>query len=951
MAIEMDTDVISLICDKAHGMNRQIQNKVIASVTIDDLRNPENKYTHKKGFESVKDYSDLIESHYWYVKDLPDMFSFNLYTRDEGKKNTYYIIIDVDTSRLTDEIIDKYKTQLSKMCSEHHTYLKVIADNDFSVGNEILHRKETIKGNVSDIIAHVMDNAPYIDKDMIKQPDFMSLELFSYQKKTIQWLLNKEKEYPQLNYFIEKPIILGKFMFDPYDKEIKPSDSLNTLQFRGGGLVDDVGLGKTVQIITTALINRLDDIKYIQKGSDYFHSKATVVLCPNHLCGQWEREIIGYLKKDHKFKILKLRTKRDFDKYSYLDFLSADIIIISFTFLGNKVFTDKWGKGLPTTTYFKSTDFDTNIAKEHMDSYREGLMKNPFATLNDKGPILMAIKWHRLIVDEFHEVYANDDYTYIRNILPLIDARYKWSVTATPFANNDNLFNVLNFVTHYQVNKKDILNSPDVIDYLCTKCFRRNTKANVKNEYKLPPMDEEIIWLKFTQTERMMYNAYLANHANNKYDVYLRQLCCHPGIAQETKDKLSNCKSLKDIERIMVSHYKGEVEAQEEVLRKQRKRIKKSNKLIYKAIEAHKKKEEIAIDAESDDEDDDGIDDDIDPYIIDDSIKPETREQMQLAITEEFGTKETMLVKNLKERVKKQWEKYGVETNIYNGKNATYTFFNNVVNRIKDIADVDDSDEIVDDVDDEELDDDDFEEIEEEMCMICMNDILEDDISVTKCGHLFCFACIEAYISKTPRCPTCNKGMNAHDVFKVSYEKKKKPTTVEEKDKQALIDKVGTKLANMILFLKKKDKHTIIFSQWNDLLEKVGKALTENGVKNIFCKGNVFQKDKAMREFNTDDSIKVIMLSSESAASGANLTKAEQVILIDPVYGSYEYRKDIEHQATGRAHRLGQKNVLKVIRFIIRDTIEEEIQKANIVEDKKHVNAFKGEISEVKIED
>ena len=58
----------------------------------------------------------------------------------------------------------------------------------------------------------------------------------------------------------------------------------------------------------------------------------------------------------------------------------------------------------------------------------------------------------------------------------------------------------------------------------------------------------------------MMYNAYLANPNNSKYSVYLRQLCCHPQLADETKYALSNCKSLAEIETMMVSHYKNDMD-------------------------------------------------------------------------------------------------------------------------------------------------------------------------------------------------------------------------------------------------------------------------------------------------------------------------------------------------------------------------------------------------------
>jgi SNF2 family DNA or RNA helicase len=82
------------------------------------------------------------------------------------------------------------------------------------------------------------------------------------------------------------------------------------------------------------------------------------------------------------------------------------------------------------------------------------------------------------------------------------------------------------------------------------------------------------------------------------------------------------------------------------------------------------------------------------------------------------------------------------------------------------------------------------------------------------------------------------------------------------------------------------------------------------------------------------------MLSSESAAAGTNLTSASKVILLEPVSGTYEFRKNTEGQAIGRAHRTGQTKQVTVVRFIIKDTIEEEIYNENIIEDAK----FKSEL-------
>jgi hypothetical protein len=130
------------------------------------------------------------------------------------------------------------------------------------------------------------------------------------------------------------------------------------------------------------------------------------------------------------------------------------------------------------------------------------------------------------------------------------------------------------------------------------------------------------------------------------------------------------------------------------------------------------------------------------------------------------------------------------------------------------------------------------------------------------------------------------------------------------------------------------------------MLRRTGEVLTAHGIKNVYCKGNVWSRDKAIREFTFQDDVKVIMLSSESAAAGTNLTAAENVILLDAIYkddntdvgggiGSYEYRRNMEWQAIGRAYRMGQTKKVSVVRFIMKDTVEEEIYKINKEEDKK----------------
>jgi SNF2 family DNA or RNA helicase len=172
-------------------------------------------------------------------------------------------------------------------------------------------------------------------------------------------------------------------------------------------------------------------------------------------------------------------------------------------------------------------------------------------------------------------------------------------------------------------------------------------------------------------------------------------------------------------------------------------------------------------------------------------------------------------------------------------------------------------------------------------------------------------------------CPDCHKPLGLDKIFLISENKSKEVNTL------------GTKLAYIINYIKATpSKYRIIFSQWDYLLKEVGKVLESNGIKQLYCQGNVYQKDKVLRLFNSPDTDKnefrIIMLSSESTVSGSNLNNAEEVIFLDPIYGDKQYRLNTENQAIGRVRRLGNKHKeIKVIRLYIRDSVEDEIYKVN----------------------
>jgi len=920
-------------------------NPITGKVGISDLE--DGSYNYYVGKKALQIYNDKFKNFENYI--IPecayttDMFKLKIYTRKEGALESIYVIISVNTSLLETCIKNKEDIPnlkfLTDLCLFHSMYtepVKFLTNGYFNNNNPF---EQKVKQNIDYIIENVSKPVDYTFDSRINDLEELNIKLFEYQKCSVNWMINKEKNKDEIKYNINDEIVLGNVYYDVCTHNFDLIHNKKKIKFDGGAVIDEVGLGKTLQVISLGLSNPASNINYTRpEVQNKFCSKATLIFCPNQLCGTWIREIKDKIHGKYEPSIVKLLTKVDFDKLTYQDLLDADFVVVSYTFLGNASFTQVWASLISRQKSFvkqKWKSIDVNSINTVFTKLGKDLLADPIKNLEKKNPLIQLVHWHRFVIDEFHEIYKDEStYNYISNLLPYITADNKWCVTATPFGKKTCMQKIVDFLVSYKNPDGDFIYTLEpIIEYLDTKCFRRNTKESVKGEHTLPPIKEEIRWLKFSQTERMMYNAYLANENNDKFSVYLRQLCCHPKLAEETKEALSNCKTLADIEKMIVSHYKNEMDDAQEKVNKIQERLAKLNKKIKKLekkqLKAQMKKKGIKV--EDSDSDADSSDDDMDDII---NILIGNNDNTQINV------KPSITIDNLKLTVKENEGKLKEANIVLDGKKSTYNFFNNVIERLKKTTTKEKKESVSKlsfDIDDEEDD----EEDDEDVCGICMDEMGESDIGVTKCGHIFCYSCLNMAVSKTHKCPYCNNKVNNNDIYVLSYEKKKTTKlSSEEKNKQDLINEFGTKLANIITFLKSTKEHTIIFSQWDDLLRRIGKVLTDNKIPNVFCRGNCYQRDKAIREFNADDKIKVIMLSSDSTAAGTNLTKASQVIFIDPIYGDYKFRKDQERQAVGRAHRLGQKSNIKVIRFIIKETVEEEIYKMNMEEDKKHKSEF-----------
>lgn len=99
-----------------------------------------------------------------------------------------------------------------------------------------------------------------------------------------------------------------------------------------------------------------------------------------------------------------------------------------------------------------------------------------------------------------------------------------------------------------------------------------------------------------------------------------------------------------------------------------------------------------------------------------------------------------------------------------------------------------------------------------------------------------------------------------------------------------------------------------------------------------WCKKNAFQyclltgettlenRENEVNQFQSNPEKLVFFISLKAGGVGLNLTEASYVLLLDPWWNPFA-----ENQAIARAHRIGQKNHVNVIRFIAKNSIEEKI--------------------------
>ncbi|CAM8949787.1 unnamed protein product [Rhodiola kirilowii] len=235
----------------------------------------------------------------------------------------------------------------------------------------------------------------------------------------------------------------------------------------------------------------------------------------------------------------------------------------------------------------------------------------------------------------------------------------------------------------------------------------------------------------------------------------------------------------------------------------------------------------------------------------------------------------------------------------------------------------------------------------ERPCGICCE--LAEEAVVTSCEHVFCKACLIDYTTSAGAavCPKCPKLLtvdlsspNSNQIVKTTVRGYKAASIlnriqIEDFQTSTKIDA----LREEIRFMIERDGSAkgLVFSQFTSFLDLISYSLQESGITFVQLVGSMSMsaRDAAITKFKEDPDCRIFLMSLKAGGVALNLTVASHVFLMDPWWNPA-----VERQAQDRIHRIGQYKPIRIVRFVIENSIEERILK---LQEKKEL-VFEGTV-------
>jgi SNF2 family DNA or RNA helicase len=227
----------------------------------------------------------------------------------------------------------------------------------------------------------------------------------------------------------------------------------------------------------------------------------------------------------------------------------------------------------------------------------------------------------------------------------------------------------------------------------------------------------------------------------------------------------------------------------------------------------------------------------------------------------------------------------------------------------------------------------------ERSCPICLSDV-EDATAVKRCGHAACRDCLLRMLATSSNsghssaCPVCRASITGKaDLVRLPQpDGSRFPLDIHKHWRSS------TKLDFIIAEVQRMEAarraapdgrvgKTVVMSQFTSFLDLIGAALEREDVGYLRFDGslNARQRATVLGAFADDDeaaagTAQVLIVSLRSGNVGLNLVSASLCVLADPSWNPM-----VDAQAAARIHRHGQRRKVRILRLVVKGTVEERL--------------------------
>ncbi|OAL70158.1 SNF2 family helicase/ATPase [Trichophyton violaceum] len=334
--------------------------------------------------------------------------------------------------------------------------------------------------------------------------DLIKCSLFPFQKRTVSWLLTREgmdilpdgtlrpREVSE-----EIPLSFSRVLDADgrpcyvsllFRVVIRNLSSWNHAErrLRGGILAEEMGLGKTVEMLSLICAHQRPDIingSYPPTPAGLLESRATLIITPPSILKQWQQEIAIHAPGLRVKHYTGLKKSKVDDRELTHDLASYDIVLMTYKVLNTEIY----------------------YAEDPPDRPSRHAKQAP----KRKSP-LMQISWWRVCIDEAQMVESQSSKpARVARIIPRCNA---WAMTGTPLRKDiEDIYGLLSFL-HYEPFClsasiwKRVCTYPPVFKSMIRKIALRHNKEIVSRELRLPKQKRVVITIPFTAVEEQHYD-------------------------------------------------------------------------------------------------------------------------------------------------------------------------------------------------------------------------------------------------------------------------------------------------------------------------------------------------------------------------------------------------------------------------------------------------------------